>query len=93
MALKSQAQANQISDRGQGLNNAVRDSVNIGRTIEEHCNGVPLGEAISTYDAEVVERGNRAVVSSTQNSLMIHDWDQLMHAPIMTTGFTKDQKN
>ena len=82
-----------LPDRGQGLNNAVRDAVNICRAFEQHQSGAPLDEVISAYEAELVERGNLAVVSSTKNSIMLHDWAHLTQSPLMTAGVASDQKS
>lgn len=38
------------------------------------------------YEDELVGRGHEAVVSSGQNSLMVHDWDRLMEAQIFRQG-------
>lgn len=74
-------------DRGQGLNNGVIDACTLCRALEEHVtNKTPLSDAIKAYEAEVVERGREAVLLSTQNSLMITNWEQLMNAPIFKHG-------
>ena len=75
------------TDRGQGLNNAVHDACTLCRALDEHLSdGKPLADVMAAYEAELVERGNEAVISSGQNSMMIHDWDQLMNAPIFKQG-------
>ncbi|CAD6593135.1 MAG: hypothetical protein ASARMPREDX12_006858 [Alectoria sarmentosa] len=73
--------------RGQGLNNAVHDAAYLGRALNDHCeNGKPLTDVLAAYEAEVVERGNEAVLSSGQNSVMLHDWEQLINSPLFQHG-------
>ena len=83
----------QISDRGQGLNNGIHDAAYLCRALRLHCeNGKPLQEVISAYEQELVERGRNAVISSGQNSLMVHDWEQLKKSPIYRLGIAPDRK-
>ncbi|KAL8954103.1 MAG: hypothetical protein Q9222_000082 [Ikaeria aurantiellina] len=73
--------------RGQGLNNAIQDAFNLCQALEEHCkHGKGLSEVISVYEKEVQERGRAAVISSGENSIMIHEWEQLKRSPIFTMG-------
>ncbi len=79
------------ADRGQGLNKAVRDAAHIGRALKDyHDGGKSLGEAVATYEKEVVERGHEAMVSSGQNSMMQHDWSQPARSPVFTRGMAPD---
>lgn len=32
------------------------------------------------------ERGKEAVISSGENSLMVHDWERLKQSPVFTMG-------
>lgn len=82
------------TDRGQGLNNAVHDACTLSRAIDEHLSdvGTPLVDVMEAYEAELVERGREAVISSGQNSLMIHDWDRLMDAQIFKQGIVGGTK-
>lgn len=73
--------------RGQGLNNAVHDAANLGRALNDYrANGTPHTDALACYEAEVVKRGREAVLSSGQNSVMVHDWGQLMDSPLFRHG-------
>ncbi|KAL8990068.1 MAG: hypothetical protein Q9169_008213, partial [Polycauliona sp. 2 TL-2023] len=73
--------------RGQGLNNAILDAAYLCRALDEHCQGgKPVKELLSTYEKEVQERGREAVISSGENSLMVHDWERLKQSPIFTMG-------
>ena len=75
-------------DRGQGLNNGVLDAAFLCRALSEHCQGgKPITEVLATYEAEVQERGREAVISSGENSRMVHDWEQLKKSPVFTMGF------
>ena len=81
------------TDRGQGLNNAIHDAAYLGRALNEHCeNGTPLTDVLASYEAEVVERGNEAVLSSGQNSVTMHDWEHLMESPMLKHGAARLQK-
>lgn len=82
-----------VTDRGQGLNNAVHDAAHLGSALKEVCQaGKSLVEAIDVYEKEVVERGHDAVISSGQNSMMITDWNQLKESPIFQSGMKQDKK-
>ena len=73
--------------RGQGLNNAIHDAAYLCDALHEHCHkGRPLGEAITSYEKEMQERGRAAVISSGENSLMVHNWEQLKNSAIFTMG-------
>lgn len=73
--------------RGQGLNNAVHDAAYLCRALNEHCeNGKPLTDVLASYEAEVVERGNEAVLSSGENSVMLHEWERLMESMLLRHG-------
>lgn len=50
-----------------------------------------LASAISAYDAEVQPRGRKAVLSSLENSLMLHDWAMITQSATFTRGMSKDQ--
>ncbi|KAL8721858.1 MAG: hypothetical protein Q9225_001535 [Loekoesia sp. 1 TL-2023] len=79
--------------RGQGLNNAIIDAAFLCRSLNEHCqNGTPITEALAVYEKEMQERGRAAVISSGENSLMVHDWERLKQSPIFTMGFKPLQK-
>ena len=92
-ALDLSNQFTPVQDRGQGLNNAVHDASTLCRALEGHLSaGQPLEDAMRAYEDELVERGHEAVVSSGQNSLMVHDWDRLMEAQIFKQGIVGGAK-
>lgn len=79
-----------ISDREQGLNNAVFDAVSLGRALKNvRHGGEGLVDAISRYEKELAERGHHAVLSSEINSRMMLDWSQLQDSPIFKLGATR----
>lgn len=41
-----------------------------------------LTDVLPSYEAEVVKRGSETVFSSGQNSVMLHDWEQLLNSPL-----------
>lgn len=78
------------TDRGQGLNNAVHDAGNLCQALDEFMRGeMPVSDAIAAYETELVERGREAVVSSGQNSIMCHDWEQLQNSPLFKQGLVR----
>ncbi|KAL8647382.1 MAG: hypothetical protein Q9226_006453 [Calogaya cf. arnoldii] len=73
--------------RGQGLNNGILDAAYLCRGLNTHCrDGKPITEVLEAYEKEVQERGREAVISSGENSRMVHDWEQLKKSPIFTMG-------
>ncbi|KAL9604406.1 MAG: hypothetical protein Q9219_000594 [cf. Caloplaca sp. 3 TL-2023] len=79
--------------RGQGLNNAILDAAFLCQSLNEHHQrGKPIKETLATYEKEMQERGRAAVISSGENSLMVHDWEQLKQSPVFTLGLKPLQK-
>ena len=74
-------------DRGQGLNNAIHDAAYLCDALNEHCHkGKQLDEALTTYENKMQECGRAAVISSGENSLMVHNWEQLRDSAVFTMG-------
>ena len=74
-------------DRGQGLNNAVHDAAYLSRALSAVCHdGKSLKQEISEYEKEIVKRGHEAVISSTENSLMLTDWGKFTKSPLFQYG-------
>jgi hypothetical protein len=48
--------------------------------------------AITAYDTDVQTRGRAAVLSSLENSLMVHDWDKMRESMVYMRGMAKDQQ-
>lgn len=77
----------------------MQDAANLCRTLQKYFaddNNEGGGkketfqEAMAGYEKEVVQRGHEAVVSSGQNSLMLHEWEQLMDSAIFKLGAKED---
>ncbi|KAK7449757.1 hypothetical protein VKT23_013232 [Stygiomarasmius scandens] len=69
--------------RGQGLNNAISDACTLLHALENHyspsdtdadASPSPFAKALEVYERDVWERGREAVLSSTKNTMMMHDW-------------------
>lgn len=79
--------------RGQGLNNAILDAAFLCRALHGHRQaGKPTVDALAVYEAEMQERGRAAVISSGENSRMVHDWEQLKQSPVFKIGLAPLQK-
>lgn len=77
-----------ILDRGQGLNNGILDAAYLCRSLKAHCQGGKrITDVLEVYEKELQERGKEAVISSGENSLMVHDWERLKQSPIFTMAF------
>ncbi|KAL8800986.1 MAG: hypothetical protein Q9182_004778 [Xanthomendoza sp. 2 TL-2023] len=73
--------------RGQGLNNAILDAAFLCRSLQKHVRDkVSLTVVLAEYEKEMQERGRAAVISSGENSLMVHDWEQLKQSPVFSIG-------
>ena len=45
-----------------------------------------MQEAMNAYEEEAVTRGHEAVLSSTENSLMLVDWEKVTQSPMFKYG-------
>ncbi|THU96336.1 FAD/NAD(P)-binding domain-containing protein [Dendrothele bispora CBS 962.96] len=78
--------------RGQGLNNAISDAASLLHALLDHyppsdtSSSLPFAEALKVYESEVWERGREAVLSSAQNTVMMHDWDRLLQCDTLRIG-------
>ncbi|CAF9902785.1 MAG: hypothetical protein HETSPECPRED_000005 [Heterodermia speciosa] len=80
--------------RGQGLNNGILDAAFLCRALSEHERGEKdIAEVLAMYEEEMQERGRAAVISSGENSLMVHDWKQLKKSPVFTMGLKALEKS
>jgi 2-polyprenyl-6-methoxyphenol hydroxylase-like FAD-dependent oxidoreductase len=72
--------------RGQGLNNAINDVASFVDALKNIAKGGErLGE-IEKCNAEVVERGCKAVEESTLNCEMVHDWSKFRQSDVILKG-------
>lgn len=72
-----------VSDRGQGLNNAILDVGSLAKQIDGK--GFTAA-AVETYEQEMLPRAQEAVKTSNENSEGTHDWSKLMQSPLMKMG-------
>ncbi|KAF2112392.1 hypothetical protein BDV96DRAFT_497886 [Lophiotrema nucula] len=77
--------------RGQGLNIALEDAYHYIQAIESYAKGKgTLEEAVSQYDADVLERGKREAEMSNLQTYGTHHWEVLMDSPLVNkTGISK----
>lgn len=59
-----------FSDRGQGRNHGIADAANVKK-------------ALSAYSAELIDRAGDEVVTSKENTEMLHDWSRMSNSPVM----------
>lgn len=78
--------------RAQGLNNAMADANQYVTSIVAVRDGLkPLGEAITQYGDEVLERGSKEIKLSAAWGPMLHNWNVLINTPMMKQGYGKTQ--
>jgi 2-polyprenyl-6-methoxyphenol hydroxylase-like FAD-dependent oxidoreductase len=77
--------------RGQGLNHSVTDANKIVQAVKAVVDGAKTqDEALQAYEAEMVSRAGTEVRICTQNTGMLHNWEQAMQSPVMKKGLKKD---
>jgi 2-polyprenyl-6-methoxyphenol hydroxylase-like FAD-dependent oxidoreductase len=77
-------------DRGQGLNNAIKDAYDFVSTMKRIKGGeVDFGAALESYNADVVKRGAEEVELSRDNAYMIHDWNRIQESPLFKHSFSQ----
>jgi 2-polyprenyl-6-methoxyphenol hydroxylase-like FAD-dependent oxidoreductase len=93
-SLPSPSHPSPPTDRGQGLNNAINDAAQLIQQLRDidHTSPSAIAAAVTRYDEEVQQRGKKAVLSSLENSMMVHDWDRLKESAVFTRGMQKDTK-
>ncbi len=52
-----------------------------------------LGEAVSAYNEEAIERAGEEVRGSKINTEMLHDWARMKNAPLLQRGGNPNVKN
>ena len=81
-----------ITDRGQGLGNAITDVAELQthlRAMKAHTRD-ELAAAVAKYEKEVWQRGHDVVVQNRENSLAIHDWELLSRSALLVRGVKRD---
>ncbi|KAL8720319.1 MAG: hypothetical protein Q9225_002806 [Loekoesia sp. 1 TL-2023] len=78
--------------RGQGLNHAVTDASKLCESIKNIWAGTESGNKetrarfIREYESEMIKRGSDEVRLGEMNTKMLHDWEKVMHSPVMQKG-------
>lgn len=49
-----------------------------------------LAKAVGEYEKEVWKRGYEAVMSNTENTLAVHDWEKVKESALIVTGVNRD---
>ncbi|KAI9745842.1 MAG: hypothetical protein M1818_000523 [Claussenomyces sp. TS43310] len=77
--------------RGQGLNSGIKDASELVNQIRSFMGTTDKTrkEAIDAYESEMKTRAGLEVRLSSQNTSMVHHWEQVMQSPLITKGFTK----
>ncbi|KAF2706175.1 FAD/NAD(P)-binding domain-containing protein [Pleomassaria siparia CBS 279.74] len=72
--------------RGQGANNALFDSYCFVEAMKAAQSGTSLGKAVSSYDEEILKRGQGEVQISKSQTFFTHDWENLVNSPVIKLG-------
>jgi len=81
--------------RGQGLNHSITDAAKLVEAIKsttaDAADGKQQGQdiAIRRYEEEMIKRAGAEVRISTQNTLMLHEWEKVLQSPIFQKGLDK----
>lgn len=97
VTIASDAAHPMTSQRGQGLNHALKDSLQLFKAIEKYWNGGDIsiegrGVALDTYEMEMKERGGEEVRLSEANSVAMHNREQVMLSPSVEKGMHLTRK-
>ncbi|KAF2436516.1 putative monooxygenase [Tothia fuscella] len=77
--------------RGQGLNHSITDASKIVKAVKSVISREKSQEeAIKIYEEEMICRAGNEVRMSTQNTAMLHNWEQVLQSPLMRRGLKKD---
>lgn len=78
--------------RGQGLNNAIHDVASLAKLLGEKGFSTPedgSDSAVTAYEREMWKRGKEAVIGSRDNTIAVHDWNELMQSPLFKSGVNR----
>ena len=90
VTLAGDAAHNMPPHRGQGLNTAFEDAAKLVEELTTASNGEKsLEQAIVEYEKDMKARTVREVDISVMQARMVHNWDQLMQAPMFKNGMHK----
>lgn len=74
-------------ERGQGLNHGIADAASLVTKLKSALDGHSnVKDAVKSYNTEMIERAGDEVVTSKENTEMLHDWSRMMDSPIMQRG-------
>jgi 2-polyprenyl-6-methoxyphenol hydroxylase-like FAD-dependent oxidoreductase len=86
----SRARANITVERGQGLNSAIKDAAELVTHVVDFIQSRKTRqEAIDAYEKEMIGRTGLEVKLSSENTRMMHVWDEVMQSPLISKGFAK----
>ncbi|KAK3296637.1 uncharacterized protein B0H64DRAFT_415985 [Chaetomium fimeti] len=77
--------------RGQGLGNAVADVTELQtrlRAMKGHTRQ-ELARAVGGYEKEVWKRGYDVVMENRENTLAVHDWENVLRSPLLVKGVAR----
>jgi 2-polyprenyl-6-methoxyphenol hydroxylase-like FAD-dependent oxidoreductase len=78
------------TERGQGLNNAIKDASDIVDAIKAATAGeTTQREAITTYEAEMKPRGAKEVELSLEQALKARDANTIKDSPLFKHGWQR----
>jgi 2-polyprenyl-6-methoxyphenol hydroxylase-like FAD-dependent oxidoreductase len=85
--------ANDEPERGQGLNNAIKDASDIVDAIKAVVAGrQSLQKAISEYEAEMKPRGAKEVALSLEQAIKARDMSTIKDSPIFKVGWQRGKE-
>lgn len=80
--------------RGQGLNHSITDAGKLFDVIKGIMDGSKTqAEAVDAYEAEMINRAGTEVRTSTENTLMLHEWEKAIQSPVMMKGMHKQHSS
>jgi len=83
-----------LTVRGQGLNNAIQDAeILVEQLVKVKQGRCGIGEAMARYEAEVVDRGGKAVRQSIKDAEDALNLPRVSHSRMVTNGFLEHQKD
>jgi 2-polyprenyl-6-methoxyphenol hydroxylase-like FAD-dependent oxidoreductase len=75
-----------ISDRGQGVNNAIQDAANFVDALVKIKDGASVEQVMAAYDDEILERGQREIALSITQTIASHSVETFVNGPLATIG-------
>jgi len=81
-----------VSDRGQGLGNAITDVAQLLGRLKEMMEQTPaeLARAVQEYEKEVWPRGHEAVMANLENTIFLHNWETVMQSAAIVAGVKRE---